>query len=412
MSDDASREDPQLPSEAYSRYVLGVLVVVYVLNFLDRQIITILAEDIKAGPGDHATRRSASCTGRPSRSSTPIFGIPLGRLADVWSRRTLISLGLAFWSLATAVSGLARNFVELAARRGWGSAWASRAPRRPRSRCSPTPSRFAGAGHRARPLLQWDLHRSRTGPVDRWTDRRTLERWRTRAAMRPSVWPGWQAAYLAVGLPGLLARHLGGAHCASRRVARSTASRDSARSRTPSASSFFELRSGGASASRWLHLVAGGRRAHQRTCDRDESGGSRAVDRARRFAQDSSLRSLATIGPVGRTGDRPLRRRLSWMQALRPAGSAQTSALIFGSAVAAATVCDRLLLRGLHRLRDRRLDAHLLHARSTSSLEAPTSGPSWGSRAAIAGFVGRGTLGGLARRHAAASMNSQRWDAC
>ena len=55
---------------SYARYVLGVLVLVYVFNFLDRQILSILAERIKADLGVVATRRSASSTARRSPSST------------------------------------------------------------------------------------------------------------------------------------------------------------------------------------------------------------------------------------------------------------------------------------------------------------------------------------------------------
>ena len=43
-----------------------------------------------------------------------IFGIPLARFADVWVRRSIIAGGLFFWSLMTALSGLARSFSVLA----------------------------------------------------------------------------------------------------------------------------------------------------------------------------------------------------------------------------------------------------------------------------------------------------------
>ncbi|MEO2181692.1 MAG: MFS transporter, partial [bacterium] len=42
-----------------------------------------------------------------------VFGIPLARFADVWSRRSLISIGLTVWSAMTAASGLARSFGVL-----------------------------------------------------------------------------------------------------------------------------------------------------------------------------------------------------------------------------------------------------------------------------------------------------------
>ena len=112
--------------DGYSRYVLAVLVVVYVLNFLDRNIITILAEDIKADLG-MSDSQIGFLYGTAFAVFYAVFGIPLGRLADVWNRRSLISVGLAFWSLMTAVSGLARSFSQLAGARigPWTMAMAS-----------------------------------------------------------------------------------------------------------------------------------------------------------------------------------------------------------------------------------------------------------------------------------------------
>src|SRR4029078_12242672 len=100
-------------SERYARYVLGVLVLVYVFNFLDRQILAILAERIRSdlGIGD---AELGFLYGTAFAVFFAVFGIPLGRLADVWDRRKLIALGLALWSLMTVLSGFARSFPELA----------------------------------------------------------------------------------------------------------------------------------------------------------------------------------------------------------------------------------------------------------------------------------------------------------
>ena len=96
--------------------MLGVLVVVYVLNFLDRQIPSILAEEIKRDL-QLSDAEIGFLYGTAFAVFYAIFGIPLGRLADAWSRRSLIALGLIFWSAMTAASGLARNFAQLAAAR-------------------------------------------------------------------------------------------------------------------------------------------------------------------------------------------------------------------------------------------------------------------------------------------------------
>ena len=46
-----------------------------------------------------------------------IFGIPLGKLADTWTRKNLIAIGIGVWRLMTALSGTARSFSSLASYR-------------------------------------------------------------------------------------------------------------------------------------------------------------------------------------------------------------------------------------------------------------------------------------------------------
>ena len=112
----------------YSKYVLGVLLIVYVFNFIDRQIISILAEEIKADLGI-SDGDIGFLYGTAFAVFYAIFGIPLGKLADVWTRKSLISVGLAFWSLMTALSGTARSFAALATYRfGVGVGEASASP--------------------------------------------------------------------------------------------------------------------------------------------------------------------------------------------------------------------------------------------------------------------------------------------
>ena len=96
-----------------SRYVLGVLVVVYAFNHLDRQVFGVLMEPIKRDLG-----LSDSAMGFLGGMSFALFnavaGLPIARWADRRSRKMIISLGIVVWSAATAASGLARNFVHLA----------------------------------------------------------------------------------------------------------------------------------------------------------------------------------------------------------------------------------------------------------------------------------------------------------
>jgi len=107
-------------SRGYARYVLAVLFVVYVFNFIDRQILAILIDPIKQDLGV-----SDSAMGLLVGLGFAVFytlaGIPIARWADTGSRRTVIVFSVAIWSLMTAAQGLARNFWQLAiARVGLG----------------------------------------------------------------------------------------------------------------------------------------------------------------------------------------------------------------------------------------------------------------------------------------------------
>src|SRR4029450_7590640 len=103
-------------SDESPRYALALLVVVYVLNFLDRQILSILAERIKADLG-LTDAHIGFLYGTAFAVFYALFGIPLGRLADVWVRTRLIAIGLGFWSAMTAASAMARGFTQLTAAR-------------------------------------------------------------------------------------------------------------------------------------------------------------------------------------------------------------------------------------------------------------------------------------------------------
>ena len=121
----ASAPDAKVP--AYSWYALSVLVLVYVLNFIDRQILSILANDIKADlnvEDDYL----GFLYGTAFAIFYALFGIPLGKLADSWHRVRLMTIGLGLWSLMTAASGFAKNAAMLSGARvgvGIGEATAS-----------------------------------------------------------------------------------------------------------------------------------------------------------------------------------------------------------------------------------------------------------------------------------------------
>ena len=109
----SEQESAPRSSGPYAHFVLAVLVLVYVFNFVDRNILSILAEDIKADLGI-SDSEIGFLYGTAFAVFYAVFGIPLARFADVWVRRSLVSVGLLFWSLMTAASGLARTFPMLA----------------------------------------------------------------------------------------------------------------------------------------------------------------------------------------------------------------------------------------------------------------------------------------------------------
>lgn len=104
----------------YPRYAIGLLLVVYVLNCLDRQIINMLAEPIKHDLGLKDWQIGVM-TGLAFGAFYATLGIPIARLAERGNRVRIISVSVMVWSAFTALSGLAQNFVQLiSARMGVG----------------------------------------------------------------------------------------------------------------------------------------------------------------------------------------------------------------------------------------------------------------------------------------------------
>ena len=100
------------PHEAYSWYVVFVLCVCGMVAFIDRQIINLLVEDIKADLALSDTQISL-LQGLAFALFYAIAAVPLGRLADSGSRRRIIAVGIVIWTVAAAACGLAKNFLQL-----------------------------------------------------------------------------------------------------------------------------------------------------------------------------------------------------------------------------------------------------------------------------------------------------------
>ncbi len=106
------RELNSTSSSKQKNYVLGLLVVVYTFNFIDRQILAILMPAIK-----FEFNIDDWVLGFLSGPAFALFyatlGIPIALLADRWNRRNLIAISLTLWSAMTAFSGMASNIIQL-----------------------------------------------------------------------------------------------------------------------------------------------------------------------------------------------------------------------------------------------------------------------------------------------------------
>ncbi len=171
----------------YQRYALGLLLLVYIFNFIDRQIVNILIEGIR-----EEFQLSDAQLGFFGGTAFGIFyatlGIPIARFADGRVRRNVIALALTIWSLMTALQGLAQSFVMLAlARIGVGVGEAGCSP--------PAHSMISDYFPPARRATALGLYAtgipigSAIGLIAGGWIRETL---------------GWREAFLIVGLPGVL----------------------------------------------------------------------------------------------------------------------------------------------------------------------------------------------------------------
>ncbi|QVM84653.1 spinster family MFS transporter [Novosphingobium decolorationis] len=116
----ATGAPPELPGMAYRAYVLALLTLISALSAVDRQILDILVEPIRADFG-LSDGQLGALNGIAYAGVYALAVIPLARLADRYPRKIVIAAGIVIWSLATTASSLARNFTHLfVARMGVG----------------------------------------------------------------------------------------------------------------------------------------------------------------------------------------------------------------------------------------------------------------------------------------------------
>jgi len=99
-------------SSTYQWYVVIICMVAYILSFVDRQILSLMIEPIKADLMLSDTQFSL-LQGLAFSLFYAFMGVPIAALADKKSRIKIISIGIAFWSLATAACGLSKNFIQM-----------------------------------------------------------------------------------------------------------------------------------------------------------------------------------------------------------------------------------------------------------------------------------------------------------
>ncbi|HXZ18846.1 MAG TPA: MFS transporter [Candidatus Acidoferrales bacterium] len=117
-----------LPSLRYAWYVVGVLSLLYVFSFVDRQIFSLIVGPLRRDLQIGDTQVSL-LMGFSFALFYTFFGIPIGHLSDVYSRRWIIAIGLVLWSGFTVSCGLAHTYaVMLVLRMGVGVGEAALSP--------------------------------------------------------------------------------------------------------------------------------------------------------------------------------------------------------------------------------------------------------------------------------------------
>jgi MFS family permease len=99
-------------TSAYAWYVAGMLSMAYLLSIMDRYLLSVVLEDVKRGLAVTDTQLGI-LQGPSFVFLFLVASVPIGRLADVASRRLIVVAGLACWSVFTFACGLADSFAEL-----------------------------------------------------------------------------------------------------------------------------------------------------------------------------------------------------------------------------------------------------------------------------------------------------------
>ena len=100
------------PSHTQAWYGVVILTLAYVLSFLDRQLLSLVVTDIKTDL-ELTDSQMSLILGFAFALFYTTMGIPIGRLADKKSRKKIIAIGISFWCLMTAATGIIKTYLQL-----------------------------------------------------------------------------------------------------------------------------------------------------------------------------------------------------------------------------------------------------------------------------------------------------------
>ena len=112
MSEASTQPAVRAVTSGYRNYAMGLLLLIYVMNFVDRQVVNILAEPIKRELG-LLDWQVGAMSGLAFALFYTVLGLPIARAAERGHRPFIISGALALWSLFTALCGFAQTFPQL-----------------------------------------------------------------------------------------------------------------------------------------------------------------------------------------------------------------------------------------------------------------------------------------------------------
>ena len=192
---------PSYPRPGRAWYMVSLLTIAYVVSFVDRNILGLLIDPIKADL-DLSDFEIGLLLGPAFAIFYATMGLPLGYLADRRRRTWLVAAGIALWSAATAFSGLARSFVQLFVARmsvGIGEATLSPCAMSLISDAFPEERRGKPIGLYSSAIsLGSGLAALLGAGVLAWAGSADTSSWPVLGALAP-----WQIAFLTVGVPGL-----------------------------------------------------------------------------------------------------------------------------------------------------------------------------------------------------------------